>query len=127
MYAGLLKQNRTFRLSEGTRLSMENIHHHVHQFVDGTRNLWRLGRNLLCRTSCTVVSGTSNSLAEVRMDSIKERLNACLTLSMFSANVLGRPLLTVSSTDPVSINFLCHRRIDERDGGYFPCLVLYLR
>ena len=24
-------------------------------------------------------------------------------------DVLGRPFLTVSNTDPVSINFLCHR------------------
>ena len=36
-------------------------------------------------------------------------------------------LLTASSTDPVSINFLCHRRIEERDGGSFPYLALYLR
>ena len=37
-----------------------------------------------------------------------------------------KELLTASSTDPVSINFLCHRRIEERDGGSFPYLVLYL-
>ena len=36
-------------------------------------------------------------------------------------------LLTTSNTDPVSINFLYHRRIEERDGGSFPYLVLYLR
>ena len=36
-------------------------------------------------------------------------------------------LLTISNTDPVSINFLYHRRIEERDGGSFPYLVLYLR
>ena len=26
-------------------------------------------------------------------------------------------LLTASNTDPVSINFWCHRRIEVRDGG----------
>ena len=36
-------------------------------------------------------------------------------------------LLTISNTDPVSTNFLYHRRIEERDGGSFPYLVLYLR
>ena len=44
----------------------------------------------------------------------------------FSENVFGRPLLTATNTDPVSINFLCHRRIEERDDGSFPNLVLYL-
>ena len=44
VYPGLLKQNRMFRLGEGTGLSIEKIHHHVLQFVDGTRNLWRQGR-----------------------------------------------------------------------------------
>ena len=34
--------------------------------------------------------------------------NACLTRLIFSTDVLGRPLLTASKTDPVSINFLCH-------------------
>ena len=43
VYPGSLKQNRTFRLSEGTGLRMEKIHHHVLQFVDGTRTLWRQG------------------------------------------------------------------------------------
>ena len=38
-YPGSLKRNRTCRLSEGTELSIEKIHHHVLQFVDGTRNL----------------------------------------------------------------------------------------
>ena len=41
IYPGSLKQNRTFRLNEGTGLRMEKIHHHVLQFVDGTRSLWR--------------------------------------------------------------------------------------
>ena len=35
-------------------------------------------------------------------------------------------LLTASNTDPVFINFLCHRRIEKRDGGFFPYFVLYL-
>lgn len=38
---GLLKQNRIRRLSETTELIMEVIHHQVHQFMHGTRNLWR--------------------------------------------------------------------------------------
>ena len=41
MYPGSLKQNLTFRLSEGIELSMEKILHQVLQFVDGTRNLRR--------------------------------------------------------------------------------------
>ena len=39
VYSGLLRQNRMFRLSENTELSMEKIYHHVLQFIDGTRNL----------------------------------------------------------------------------------------
>ena len=89
MYSDSLKQNRTFRLSEGTRpstkseymfrhskstgISMYKIHHYVFQFIIG------------------------------------EQLNPCLTLSMFLADILGSPLLTASNTDPPSINFLCHR------------------
>ena len=37
MFHGLLKQNWIGRLSE-TELSMEDIHHHVRQFVHGTKN-----------------------------------------------------------------------------------------
>ena len=33
---------------------------------------------------------------------------------------------TAYSTDPVSMNFLYHQRIEERDGGSFPNLVVYL-
>ena len=32
-----------FRPSETTEVSMEETHHHVLQFVYGTRNLWRQG------------------------------------------------------------------------------------
>ena len=35
-------------------------------------------------------------------------------------------LLTACNTDPVSISFLYHRRIKERDGGSFSYLILYL-
>ena len=49
MYPSLLKQNRMFRLSEGTGLSMEKINLHVFQFVDGTRNLLRQGQCLMQR------------------------------------------------------------------------------
>ena len=35
-------------------------------------------------------------------------------------------LLTASNTDPVSINFLSHGRLKEREGESFPLLVLYL-
>ena len=37
-----------------------------------------------------------------------------------------KELLTASNTDPVSINFLSHRQIEERDGGFFPYFILYL-
>ena len=33
-----------FRPSETTEVSMEETHHHVLQFVYGTRNLWRQGQ-----------------------------------------------------------------------------------
>ena len=66
VYPGSLKQNRTFRLSEGTGLRMEKIHHHVLQFVDGqeiygdrvsvrcsekwaTKNI--CGKHRVCKTS----------------------------------------------------------------------------
>ena len=45
----------------------------------------------------------------------------------YSEDALGRPLLNAFNIDSVSITFLCYRRIQERDGGYFPYLVLYLR
>ena len=38
VYPGLLRQNRMFGLSENTELSVEEIHHKVLQFIDGTRN-----------------------------------------------------------------------------------------
>ena len=44
VHPGLLKQTRMFRLSEGKGLSMEKVHSHVLQFVDGTRNLWGQGQ-----------------------------------------------------------------------------------
>ena len=34
-----IEQNLMFRFSKNTELSMEEIHHHVLQFIDGTRNL----------------------------------------------------------------------------------------
>ena len=37
---------------------------------------------------------------------------------------LGRPLFPLSNTVPVSINFLCHARIEGRDGGFLPYLIL---
>ena len=40
MYPGSLKQNRMFRLCKGRGLSMEKIHHHVLQFVDGTQEIY---------------------------------------------------------------------------------------
>ena len=46
-----------------------------------------------------------------------------LTRLMFSSDVLGHPLL-VLNTVPVSINFLCHKRIEGRDGGSLPYLLL---
>ena len=50
-----------------------------------------------------------------------------LTRSMFSSDVLGRPLLPLSNTVPVSINFLCHARTDGPDGGSLSYLVLKFR
>ena len=44
VYPGSLKQNWTFRFSEDTGRSMEKNHHHVLQFVDGIKNLWRQGQ-----------------------------------------------------------------------------------
>ncbi|KAK9299241.1 hypothetical protein QLX08_007686 [Tetragonisca angustula] len=44
---GLLKPNRICRLDETSEPSMEEIHRHVHQFVHGTRNLWRQGQCLI--------------------------------------------------------------------------------
>ena len=41
VYPGFLRQNRKCTLSETTKLSMEDIRHHILQFVHGTRNLWR--------------------------------------------------------------------------------------
>ena len=37
--SGLLRQNRMFRFNENTELSLEEIYHHVLQFIGGTRNL----------------------------------------------------------------------------------------
>ena len=42
--SGLLRQNRMFRLSKNTELSMEEIHHHVLQFINGAKNLLREGQ-----------------------------------------------------------------------------------
>ena len=47
--------------------------------------------------------------------------------SMFSSDVPGCPLLPLSNTVPVSINFSCHPRIDGRDDGSLPYLVLKFR
>ena len=42
-----------------------------------------------------------------------------------SSDVLGRPILPLSV--PVSINFLCHARIDGCDGGFLSYLVVKFR
>ena len=100
MHPDSLKQSRTFRPSEGARPST------------------RLG--YMFRLS----KGTGLSMYKIHHHVLQfvigERLNPYLTLLMFSADVLGRPLLTASNTDPASINFLCHRQIEERNGGFFP-------
>ena len=44
MYPGSLRQDQMFRPSETTEVSMEETHHHVLQFIYGTRNLWRQGQ-----------------------------------------------------------------------------------
>ena len=38
VYPGSLRQNQMFRPSETTEVSLEKTHHHVLQFVYGTRN-----------------------------------------------------------------------------------------
>ena len=43
VYPGSLRQSQMCSLSETTELSMGEIHHHVLQFVDGTKTLWRPG------------------------------------------------------------------------------------
>ena len=44
VYLASLRQNQMFIPSETTEVSMEETHHHVLQFVYGTRNLWRQGQ-----------------------------------------------------------------------------------
>ena len=44
VYPGSLRQNQMFRPSETTKVSLEETHHHVLQFVYGIRNLWRQGQ-----------------------------------------------------------------------------------
>ena len=39
-----IKTKSMFRPSEDTGLSTEKIQHHVLQFIDSTRNLWRQGQ-----------------------------------------------------------------------------------
>ena len=56
-------------------------------------------------------------------DKPKRKEFADSTLQQISED---KELLTASNTDPVSINFLCNRRIEECDGGFFPYFVLYL-
>ena len=46
------------------------------------------------------------------------------TNSMFSSDVIGRQLLPLSKTVPVSINFFCQKRIEEFDAGPLPSIVL---
>ena len=89
MYSISLKQNRTFRLSKGTQLST--------------------GPGYMFRLSEAIGLSMQKIHHHVLRFIAAELLNACLTLSMFSADVLGRPLLTTSITDLVSINFLCYR------------------
>ena len=180
MYPGSLKQNQTFRLSKGTGLRIENIYHHVLQFVDGIKKFMDAGSMLDAvrsgrpRISAENIESARQSFSCFPMKSIytaarklelspttvhkvlhKRLLLHAYKMQMlqrrqpndkpkrkkfadnmlqrifedeeFSKDVLGRPLLTALNIDPASINFLCHRRIEERDVGYFPCLVLCLR
>jgi len=51
-----------------------------------------------------------------------------LTRLTFTSDVLGRPLLPLSTnTVPVFINFLCHAQIEGHDGGSLSYLVLPFR
>ena len=89
MYPVSLKQNRTFRFSKDTQLST--------------------GPGYMFRLSEAIGLSVPKIHHQVLRFIIAKLLNACLTLSMFSADVLGRPLLTTSNTDLVSINVLRHR------------------
>ena len=61
------------------------------------------------------------------MNFVGERAKACLSRSMFSSDVLGRPLLPLFNTVPVSMNFLCRARNESHDGGSLPNLALQFR
>ena len=63
VYLGSLRQNQMFRLSETTEVSMEETHHHVLQFVYGTRNLWRQGQEIEYRLD--VLRATNGAHIEV--------------------------------------------------------------
>ena len=102
VYPVSLKQNRTFRLSESTQLSA--------------------GPGYMFRLSEAVGLSMQKIHHHVLRFITAKLLNACLTISMFSADVLGRPLLTAFNTDLFSIIVLRHWWIEERDGGFFTCL-----
>jgi len=63
VYLGSLRQNQMFRPSETTEASMEETHHHVLQFVYGTRNLWRQGQEIEYRLD--VLRATNGAHIEV--------------------------------------------------------------
>ena len=65
--------------------------------------------------------------AAVRTDFVRQRAKACLTRSTFSSNVLGRPLLPLPNTIPVTTKFLRHARTEGRYGGSLPHSVLWFR
>ena len=49
-------------------------------------------------SSCVEAEGgSSNCLAAVRMDFVRKRANNCFAQLMFSSDVLGRPLLLLST------------------------------
>ena len=89
------------RLSDTTETSVEGILHCVLQFENGTRNLWR-------QEQCWIKGGVSNE-EHLR----KTLINVCFTPLIFFSDALDCPLLPLSNTLPVSINFLCHIRIPQ--------------
>ena len=59
--------NQICRLDETSELSMEEIHRHVHQFVHGTRNLWR-------QVQCSIKGGADDQEHLRKIDRVRNRV-----------------------------------------------------
>ena len=74
-----------FRPSETTEVSMEETHHHVLQFVYGTRNLWRQGQ-------CSIQGGVGDQ------EHLKKQRACKASLSTFSYEVHPYCSQTIGTT-----------------------------